>query len=93
MTRAGRAIRLTQEGSFYLLLLCLPFSKAVVELASVGLLVTWLWQRCDPLTRRDTAWCDPAFRPLAWTLELSRRLRALGCGQPRSVLECSGIGQ
>ena len=50
MRRIGRAARLLETGSFFALLLLLPFSKAAVELSFGGLLIGWLIERLDPAT-------------------------------------------
>lgn len=68
MRRIGRAARLLETGSFFALLLLLPFSKAAVELSFGGLLIGWLIERLDPATRADTIWLSRALRPLAGAL-------------------------
>ncbi len=62
MRRAAEALQLFSLG---LMLLLLPFSKAVIEVTSVLLLIGWVWLRLDPVTRWDTVWARPAQRPLA----------------------------
>ena len=59
-----RGVALVQEGSLYALLFLLPFSKAALEIAFGGLLVTWVLMRVDPKTRRQTLWLQPELRPL-----------------------------
>lgn len=61
----GRIARLMQEGSFYALLLLLPFSKAACEIAFGFLLLGWGIERCRPETRAETIWTSPRLRPLA----------------------------
>ena len=65
MTRA--AVRL-QEGSLYLLLLLLPFSKAAVEITFVFLLAGWLIERLAPSTRRNTIWLQRPVRSVGLAL-------------------------
>jgi O-antigen ligase len=64
-----------QEGSLYLLLLLLPFSNAVVELAFVALLAGWLvdW----PQRRRERRVWPVALRPILWSLATFLALCAL----------------
>lgn len=64
MTRLRRGAALLQESSLYALLFLLPFSKAALEIAFGGLLVTWLFMRFDPKTRAQTLWLQPALHPL-----------------------------
>ena len=59
--RSGLA-RTIQEGSLYLLLLLLPFSKAAVEILFPFLFVSWLVERLSPRTRTDTIWIRPDVR-------------------------------
>ena len=63
-SRLRSAVALVQEGSLYALLFLLPFSKAALEIAFGGLLVTWLFMRLDPKTRTHTLWLQPQLRPL-----------------------------
>lgn len=63
-----RVTQAIQVASLYLLLLFLPFSKAVVEITSTSLILAWLVERCDPRTRAQSLWWSPAYRPMAWTL-------------------------
>ena len=65
MSRIGATL---QAGSLSVLLFLLPFSKAVVEVTSVLLLLGWLLQRCDPATRWDTVWARPSLRRIALAL-------------------------
>ena len=65
MTAVRRLVGTIQVGGLYVLLLLLPFSKAVVEISFGILFLSWLFQRCDPATRTDTVWLTPRFRPLA----------------------------
>ena len=65
MSRVGHVGRRIQEGSLYVLLFLLPFSKATVEVTSVLLLLGWLLERFDPATRRKTVWLRLQCRPLA----------------------------
>jgi O-antigen ligase len=64
----SRLARTLQEGSLYLLLLLLPFSKAAIEILFPILLLSWLAERCDPRTRADTLWARPGLRPLLLVL-------------------------
>ncbi|MBI3087355.1 MAG: hypothetical protein HYY91_00490, partial [Candidatus Omnitrophica bacterium] len=68
MKALGSWRRLLQEGSLYLLLVLLPFSKAAVEILFGFLLLGWVLERLDPRTRRDTLWLKPALRPLGLAL-------------------------
>lgn len=54
--------RTIQEGSLYLLLFLLPFSKAAIEILFPFLLVPWLVERLSPRTRTDTIWIRPDVR-------------------------------
>ena len=51
MSRVGSVVSKVQEGSLYVLLFLLPFSKAAIEIAFGGLLLGWLCVRLDP--RKD----------------------------------------
>ena len=62
---ASKIGRLVQEGSFYVLLFLLPFSKASVEISFGFLLLGWLLERLDSATRVRTAWLTPPLRPVA----------------------------
>ncbi len=59
---------LVQEGSLYVLLFLLPFSKASVAVSFAFLFFAWLFQRLDPKTRTQTLWLQPSLRPLAWAI-------------------------
>ena len=61
----GRTGRLIQEGSLYVLLFLLPFSKASVEISFGFLLLGWLLERLDPATRARTVWLTPPLQPVA----------------------------
>ena len=64
MSGFRRAVAFLQEGSLYVLLFLLPFSKAAVEVFFGVLFLAWLVARLDPRTRRQTLWVQSAFRPL-----------------------------
>lgn len=68
MTRGSDVIQVVQEGSWYVLLFLLPFSNAVIEVVFGVLLITWLLQRADPATRKETVWIRPTLRPILWGL-------------------------
>ena len=57
-----------QEGSLYVLLLLLPFSKAAIEILFGFLFIGWLVARLDPRTRRDSLWLRSSLRPLAFAI-------------------------
>ncbi len=59
-----RLVSNVQEGSLYVLLFLLPFSKAAVESFFGVLLATWLIARLDPATRRESVWFTPQFAGL-----------------------------
>lgn len=61
----GDLARRFQEGSLYVLLFLLPFSKAAIEICSVLLVVGWIAERLDPATRTQTVWTARSLRPLA----------------------------
>ena len=61
----SRAARIIQEGSLYVLLFLLPFSKAAVEICFGFLLLGWLLERLNPGTRTDSVWVRPTLRKLA----------------------------
>ena len=54
-----------QQGSLYVLLFLLPFSKAIVSIAFGLLLLGWVLERWNPATRNHTVWASPRLRPLA----------------------------
>lgn len=55
---------IVQEGSLYVLLFLLPFSKAAIEIMFGVLFISWLIARLDPTTRRETVWRRLSLRPL-----------------------------
>jgi putative inorganic carbon (HCO3(-)) transporter len=65
MTRWSQFARRLQEGSLYVLLALLPFSKAACEITFGLLLVGWLMERLHPATRTQTVWLTERLRPLA----------------------------
>jgi putative inorganic carbon (HCO3(-)) transporter len=65
MTSPGRIAQAIQDGSLYVLLFLLPFSKAACEIAFGFLFIGWLLQRLHPATRRQTVWATARLRPLA----------------------------
>ncbi len=77
MSRFRRGIALVQEGSLYALLFFLPFSKAALEVAFGGLLITWLVMRLDPKTRAQTLWLQPQLQPLLWAAAVFLSICAL----------------
>ena len=62
MIRLWGVARPLQEGSLYVLLFLLPFSKAAVELSFGLLLVGWILERLNPATRAETVWRSPRLR-------------------------------
>jgi putative inorganic carbon (HCO3(-)) transporter len=68
MTGLSRSTALLQEGSLYVLLFLLPFSKAAIEITFGLLLLGWCMERFDPTARRDSVWTAPASRPLLFAL-------------------------
>jgi len=68
MNRAGRVGKRIQEGSLYVLLFLLPFSKASVEISFGFLLLGWLVERFNPSTRSQTLWRFRPLRCLAWAV-------------------------
>lgn len=56
---------IVQEGSVYVLLALLPFSKAAIEILFGFLFIAWLVARIDPRTRQDSFWLRRSSRPLA----------------------------
>ncbi len=68
MNPLGKVVRSIQEGSLYLLLVLLPFSKAAVEVLFGVLLLGWLIERARPETRRQTLWVRAEQRRLVWAL-------------------------
>ena len=68
MSERRGACRIVQEGSLYVLLFLLPFSKAAIEVMFGVLLLGWMLERLDPATRWDTVWRQRTLRPLAWAL-------------------------
>lgn len=77
MNRLRHGVALVQEGSLYALLLFLPFSKAALEVAFGGLLITWLVMRLDPKTRAQTLWRKPQLQPLLWAAAVFLSICAL----------------
>jgi len=65
MNRLSRFAGTLQEGSLYVLLFLLPFSKAAIEIMFGFLLAGWLLERVNPATRFDTVWARPPLRKLA----------------------------
>jgi len=55
-------LRYIQEGSWYVMLFLLPFSKAAVEIGFGFLLIPWLLERLIPATRAETVWRAPQLR-------------------------------
>lgn len=64
MTKLARVSGIVQEGSLYVLLFLLPFSKASIEILFGFLFFGWLTDRLNPTTRADTLWLHPSTRPL-----------------------------
>ena len=65
MSRLGGVL---EEGSLYVLLFLLPFSKAAVEVMFGVWLLGWVLQRLDASARWQTVWARPSLRPLAWAI-------------------------
>lgn len=68
MTVSPRVVRWVQEGSVYVLLLMLSFSKASIEICFGVLFATWILERVHPATRGDTLWSRPQHRFLLGAL-------------------------
>ncbi|MBI3321171.1 MAG: O-antigen ligase family protein [Candidatus Omnitrophica bacterium] len=64
MSRFGTIGERVQQGSAYVLLFLLPFSKAAVEIGFAVLLMGWLATRLDPDTRADSVWVRRSLKPL-----------------------------
>ena len=62
LSRLAIASSWLQDFSLYLMFLLLPFSKAVIEISSTLLVIGWVVDRVNPLTRRETVWLLPSLR-------------------------------
>jgi len=77
MTRVSRRVEIIQEGSLYVLLFLLPFSKAAVEITFAVLLLGWILARLDSRTAGDSVWVRSHLRPLAIAVGLYLAVCAL----------------
>ena len=68
MSHVWRVARPLQDGSLYVLLFLLPFSKAAVEITFGLLLIGWILERLNPTTRLQTVWLSSDLRPLALSI-------------------------
>ena len=64
LSGVARFVRLFEEGVLYALLFLLPFSIAAIEITFGLLLMAWILQRINPITRHQTIWRSPQLRPL-----------------------------
>ncbi len=68
MSRLLWWIAATEEGSLYVLLFLLPFSKAAIEVTSVIWIVAWVIERLHPRGRANTVWLRKELRTVAFWL-------------------------
>jgi len=77
MNRLSRFAGTLQEGSLYVLLFLLPFSKAAVEICFGFLLLGWVMERWDVRTRSDSVWRKVHLRPIALAVSVYLGICAL----------------
>ncbi len=65
MSRVRSVVSSVQDGSLYVLLFLLPFSKAAIEIMFGVLLVGWLAAQLAPTSRANTIWASRPLRPVA----------------------------